>query len=328
MATYRKTATGGTRAEVYVSGLRKSKVFTTKQEAKNWAAQTEYELSQLAVGASSTHTLGDIFIRYSHEISSNKKGSRWEKVRLLAFENYPIAKVLLSDLRREHFDEWVALRLKKVKPSTVNRELNLISSCLTEARRWRLMTGNPMQDLKRPKNPPHRDRRVFDHEIAAFCIACMYREDRPVLQHQQRTAVAFLFAIETAMRAGEICALMPGDVNFKAKTASVRDSKNGFGRDVPLSKRAVELLKKLEPWEDGKPIFRLRADVLSSLAYRAISAAGINNLTFHDTRHEATTRLAGKMDVLDLARTTGHRDIKQLLVYYNKSAADIAKLLD
>lgn len=47
-------------------------------------------------------------------------------------------------------------------------------------------------------------------------------------------------------------------------------------------------------------------------------------LTFHDTRHEAITRLAKKLHVLDLARMVGHSDIRQLHTYYNETAADIA----
>lgn len=327
MATFRKVA-GGYKAEVCVQGIRKSKTWPTKTEAKNWAAQAEFELGQQAKGTSITHTLGDVFKRYSAEVSQLKKGARWEIVRLNAFCRYTLASILLIDLKREHIEDWMTMRLKTVQPSSVNRELNLISHCLTQARRWRLMQSNPMEDLKRPKNPPGRDRRITDREIEAFLIASKYAEAAPVVEQQQRVAVAFLFALETAMRAGEICSLLPEDIDLAAKTAHLRETKNGFRRDVALSNRAVELLVKLQPWGKGEAVFGLSSGTLSTLAKRAISRAAISGLTFHDTRHEATTRLASKMDVLDLARMTGHRDIKQLLTYYNKSAADIARLLD
>lgn len=327
MATFRKVA-GGYKAEVCVQGIRKSKTWPTKTEAKNWATQAEFELGQQAKGTSITHTLGDVFKRYSAEVSQLKKGARWEIVRLNAFCRYHFASILLIDLKREHIEDWMTMRLKNVQPSSVNRELNLISHCLTQARRWRLMQTNPMEDLKRPKNPPGRDRRISDREIEAFLIASNYAEASPVIEQQQRVAVAFLFALETAMRAGEICSLLPEDLDLNAKTAHLRETKNGFRRDVALSRRAVELLEKLQPWKKAQPVFGLSSGTLSTLAKRAIGRAAITGLTFHDTRHEATTRLASKMDVLDLARMTGHRDIKQLLTYYNKSAADIAKLLD
>ena len=52
--------------------------------------------------------------------------------------------------------------------------------------------------------------------------------------------------------------------------------------------------------------------------------AGLENLTFHDTRHEGLTRLARKLDVLDLARMVGHRDPRSLMIYYNATATEIA----
>ena len=48
---------------------------------------------------------------------------------------------------------------------------------------------------------------------------------------------------------------------------------------------------------------------------------------FHDTRHEAITRLCKKLDVLSLARMIGHADIRELNTYYNATAEDIANYL-
>ena len=55
--------------------------------------------------------------------------------------------------------------------------------------------------------------------------------------------------------------------------------------------------------------------------------AGVVGLTFHDARAEAITRLSKKLDILQLARMVGHKDLKMLSVYYRESAADIAKKL-
>ena len=69
------------------------------------------------------------------------------------------------------------------------------------------------------------------------------------------------------------------------------------------------------------------AGTVSTIFRKAVSDAGIDNLKFHDSRHEATTRLAQRLMVLDLARVTGHRDIRQLMTYYNKNARELADLL-
>lgn len=316
------------RAQIYVSGIRKAKSFPTKAQAKSWATEIEFMLSQQSNGVSHSHTLRDIFERYSEEISSTKKGEKWEIIRLNAYGKFSLADIRLVDLKREHLEDWIQLRLKTVKPSSVNRDLNLISHCLTQARRWRLMTHKPMDDLKRPKNPPHRDRRISPDEEATIIFTLNYEAGNPVTQQQQRVAVAFLLAIETAMRQGEITGLTAEHVNLESRVAHLPMTKNGMSRDVPLSTKAVSLLRSLEPWSEDKSLFGISSDTVSTLFRRAVLKAGIDDLTFHDSRHEAITRLARKLDVLDLARMVGHRDIKQLMTYYNRSAKDMAQQLD
>lgn len=243
------------------------------------------------------------------------------------FSRFSIADVRLVDLRRKHFEHYIVERLATVKSSSVNRELNLMSHCLTQARRWRLMSHNPMDDLKRPKDPAHRDRRISDRENETVLLALNYAEDTPVVQQQQKVAVAFLLAIESGMRAGEMCSLKTKNVDLVQQTAFLPDTKNGRPRSVALSREAVRLLQRAEPWCDDGTVLGLTSGALSTLFKRGVSKTDIHDLTFHDTRHEVITRLARKLDVLDLARMVGHRDIKHLLTYYNKSAKEIATQL-
>jgi integrase len=321
MASIRKVGVKW-RAEVYINGVRKAKRHATKREAQQWAANMEAELQLLADGVSTTHTLGDLFMRYSDEVSETKAGSRWEAIRLQAFLRYDISKIKLIDLRRSDLDKWIQGRLETVKTSTVNRELNLISHCFTEASRWGWMKHNPMENLKRPRNPPARDRLISQDEIDQILIALNYDEEWPVEQAQQRVAVAFLFAIETGMRAGEICMLDKTLVDVKKKVAHLPRTKNGYPRDVPLSDEAIRLWRRLP-----EKSFKIASGTLSTLFRKAVGKTTIENLTFHDTRHEAITRLSKKLNVLGLAKAVGHRDIKQLQTYYNESAEDLAKLL-
>lgn len=175
--------------------------------------------------------------RYANEVSEIKKGAWWEIVRLNMISAFPIAKVLLIDLRREHFERYIVERLTAVKSSSVNRELNLLSHVLTQARRWRLMSHNPMEDLQRPKDPVHRERLISQREIDAVLMALNYSEEKPVVEQRQKVAVAFLLAIESGMRAGEICSLIAEHVNLDDQTAFLPDTKNGRARFVLLSKK-------------------------------------------------------------------------------------------
>lgn len=328
MASYDTLKNGRVRVFVCVNGIRDSATLANKQKAKSWAREREYELAQQNPDKIKEEiTLGELFEKYACEISPTKKGGRSEIVRLNSFQKHDtLYGIKLIDLTREDLEEWIDLRLTQVKSSSVNRELNLISHCLTQARRWRLMCHNPFKDLKRPTNPPPRFRRIQEHEITQLRLVLGYREDIILTRKHQFVAVAFLFAIETAMRAGEICILCQALINFETNVAHLPDTKNGDSRDVPLSPRAIELLRKLPEQEYSyTPMFQLKAASLDTLFRKYRERTTIEDLHFHDTRHEAITRLAKIFDVLPLARIVGHRDIKQLMIYYNESAEELAQ---
>jgi integrase len=329
MATYKKDGNVW-RVQVYVNGERASATRTTKAQAQAWAAQKETELrQQKATGLVAGKTVKDAFDRYEVEVSKGKRGYRWEALRMSAMAESKIGDVKfgnikLSELTAAHIGRWRDDRLKVVVGSTVNRDLNLLSHVLTTARReWAWIEESPTKDVRRPKDSPARDRRIWPDEIDRLCLALGFEEGEMATAKYQRVAVAFLFAIETAMRAGEICAMMPGDVSDQV--AHLPRTKNGTSRDVPLSTRAVELLKLL-PKGDG-PLFGLDAESLSTMFRAARLRCLITDMTFHDSRHEAITRLAKKLDVLDLARMVGHKDLRMLLLYYNETAAQIAPRL-
>lgn len=329
MASFETLKSGRTRVFLSVKGKRKTATFATIHKARSWAWEKEFELSQ-PIEEGSQITLGELFTRYADEVSPTKRGERWEIVRLQNFRRFKrLCRIKLCDLEREDFEQWIDERLTEVKPSSVNRDLNLISHCLTQARRWRLMSNMPLKDLQRPRNPPPRFRRISEAEQEEICLVMRYEENIPLTMKRQYVAVAFLFAIETAMRAGEICSLTPARVDTVNAVAKLMETKNGHPRDVPLSRRAIELLNKLpEPENEHSRLFQMNPAALSTLFRKYVHRTTIKDLTFHDTRHEAITRLADKVEVLDLARIVGHRDIRQLMTYYNKSASELSRLLD
>jgi hypothetical protein len=58
---------------------------------------------------------------------------------------------------------------------------------------------------------------------------------------------------------------------------------------------------------------------------RAIRRAGIEDLRFHDLRHEATTRLFEKgLNIMEVASITGHKDLRMLRRYTHLKAEDLA----
>lgn len=324
MATYRKRG-GKWAAEVRVKGACRSKTFPTKLEAQRWAVDLEHQLGKHP-GVAVSHSLREAMQRYAKEVSPTKKGVRWEVVRLEKLQRDEIADIMLSDLRRHDIQSWIDRQT--ISAGSINRELTLIAAVLREARvQWKWLAENPLLDVKRPKQPAPRDRLISDNEMERLLRALEYDEDLPIRTMRQEMAVAFLLALETAMRQGELWALDWSRVFLKRRFVTLPDTKNGMRRDVALSLRAVELLEKLKPEKTGA-VFKCDQASAATIFRRAIEMAGIKNLTFHDSRHTAITRLARKLDVLDLARMVGHRDIRSLQIYYNASAEDIATRLD
>jgi integrase len=323
MASFRKLKTG-IRAEVCVNSVRDSRMFDTKAEAKAWAAIRETELRHSGIEPGAGLTVGHVFARYLKDVVPLKRGARWERVRLKKAMDEPLAAVPLSEFKPAHLAAWRDDRLAAVKPSSVRREMVLIGSALEVARReWGWLASNPAREVKKPPESQHRDRLITDDEQQRICWALGWEYGERAELGIQRVAVAFLFAIETAMRAGEICGLMPGDIDGRAARLPI--TKNGKARMVPLSSRAVELLGFL-PETDGK-LFGLNSGVLSTYFRRGRLAAGITDVTFHDTRHVAITRLSKVFNPLELARVVGHSNVNQLMTYYNESAQDLAKKL-
>ncbi len=319
MASITKSKTGW-RAQIARRGIRTSKHFPTQKEAKDWATRTEYEiLNGDKIAAKSL--LGGLFDRYAREVSTTKRGERWEVIRLKNLGKDRIAKIKLEDLAAKDFADWRDRRLKEVAPASVIREMQLMSSVLNVARReWGMINSNPLSDVRKPPKPAPRDRLPTKDEIERM----HYCAGDDLSKATARAYHAFRFAVATAMRAGEICNLTWDCVDLDRRVAHLKQTKNGRPRDVPLSSQAVSLLEALPK---NERVFGLEPRQLDALFRKTRDRAGVVGLTFHDSRHAAITALAKKLEVLELARMVGHTDLKMLMVYYNESAESLAKRL-
>ena len=323
MATYRKRGNGW-RAEVRKHGHYFSSSFSTKAQARDWATQKEAEIVEGKIEEALPHLLvREAFKRYATEVSPGKGGARWEIIRLKSLCREPLARVYLSDLKTQHMATFRDKRLRSVSPGTVNRDLSLMSAVFTRARKeWGWLKENPIRDLELPKSPRPRERLISQEEIRRVIIALGYRDDRPVQTKTELVGLFFLLALETGMRLGELCRMTHTSMHLDKRYVQLIHTKNGDRRQVPLSTRAIELCSQFRTTN-----CRVSAAVAGALFRKALKQAEVTNLHFHDTRHEAVTRLARKLDVLALARMIGHRDLKSLMIYYNESATELAEML-
>lgn len=220
--------------------------------------------------------------------------------------------------------------MQTVKESTVIKELGILSVVYSKAiKEWGWCSFNPISHVEKPKKPKHRNRLISGDEIESILSILDYKEGEPPKTKKQELAYAFLLAIETAMRQGELLSLTYDSVYLNKSFVHLDKTKNGDTRDVPLSSRAIFLFEQIiKNSNENNKLFTLNSASADALFRRYRDRIGLKDLHFHDTRHEATTRLAKKLHVLELAKTTGHRNINELMTYYNETAESIASKLD
>ena len=328
MASYRKRGKTWT-AEIWRKGVRQARTFRTKLEAQHWASGIETEIESGRYNRVPDKPFADLLDRYGREVTVTKRGKRPELHRLAAISRDPLGSVRLPELGPPDFAGWRDRRLKVVSAAAVLRDWTILShACRIARREWHWLDSDPMEGVRRPKQNKPRERIATDAEVERILIALGYDDETPPVLVMQRVGAAWLFAIETGMRQGEIAGLLETDVDLHRSVAHLRQTKNGQERAVPLSPRARDILRHVRAVTKPDPRwFGMNVSQVTPLFIKARKAAMIDNLTFHDSRRMATTRLSKKMDVLDLARMIGHRDIRQLMTYYRMDAEAVAKLL-
>lgn len=344
MATIEKRG-GAWRAKIRLRGSVLNATFDSKEEARTWVASEEAKIlkgAKAAKGQSEAvfQLVADLMDRYAEEVSPKKRGERWEVIRLAKMRREKAFQVPVRDFGPDQMADWRDARLKEVSPASVNREMNLISGVFTVAiKKWRVgLPANPVHLTERPKNPKARKRRVSEAEMLAIRAKLGWNGTTRPNSPSEWTAWAHEMAIETTMRSGEVLEMTRRRVDLPRKVAHLLDgeekdvpgqTKTGQGRVIPLSRRARELFQMAGDGDPDAPIAEVTKASRDVLFRRAKKAAGIVNMRFHDSRREATTRIAPKVgNSMDLAKITGHRDHRQLMEYYEPDATELAEKLD
>lgn len=334
-----KTKNGVTyRAELCVLAQRVNATFDTLREAERWSIITEDKIRAglwpVTKEEEEQKTLAEVLRDYrdGHATTIKDRGIR-ERIDAIITRWPTCEKINMSKVTLKHYDEYIKSRKNNVCGTTINRELSIISSAVNRAISEGLNTGNLIEKIIRPKNNRARDRRLEAGEMVRLLKELTPRKRNGNGQlgggvDNKYVRWVVRFAIETAMRRGEILGLQWEDIklNGKRSKAILHDTKNGDRREVPLSTRArrcLQVVKKLSGDEESS-VFTTSPNALKKCFERACERAGINDLHFHDLRHEATTRLAELFQINELAKITGHKDLKMLLRYYHPRAEDLA----
>jgi len=297
-----------------------SKTFETEDDAKKWSRLIESEMDRgvfCSQAEAEKTTLDEALERYLREITPAKKGAKQEKSRINILRQSMLAPRYLASIRGTDVAKYRDERLEIRSPITVNNELIVLSHLFTVARKEWGLEGlrNPVSDIRKPKQPAGRDRRLQAGEEERLMVAAS-PQIRPLI----------VMALETAMRQGELLSIQWKDVNLKQRTTFLRDTKNGENRSVPLSTTAIATLKKI-PRDISTPLVFQVLGVSRKFSL-ACKAAEIEDLRFHDLRHEATSRLFEKgLNPMEVASITGPKTLQMLKRYTHLRAEDLASKL-
>jgi integrase len=309
--------------------------FLNKTDAQRWGRHIETELDRTLipndVRALAKITLADLLIRYRDTVTINRPGLLPETKRIEAFlrQNwctYPLAKI-----NAREFSKYRDERLKCVGPGTVIRELGLLRSVFETARReWGYSSlENPIASLRKPKAPDGRERRLEPGELAGLSAACATVRNTLLLH-------GIHMAIETGMRRGELLAIQWKHVNFDTGVLHIPITKTGKSRSIPLTDRAREILTERKSLADtdaryafsiSANAFRLAWERCKRRAERA-GCIGVQELRFHDLRHEAVSRFFELgLNTAEVASISGHRDLRMLFRYTHLKPENIVAKL-
>ena len=315
------------RAKVRRKGMRPvSKTFDRRSDAEAWARQLEarVDLGDFIDGAAARGTtVRDGLERYAREVTPEKKGAKQEMVRIRWWLEQPIVDLPMSSVRASDITAVRdALVAEGKAPTTVSNKINIISALYRHAAAEWDMEGlrNPVQGIKRPRANRRRKRRPTDNELARIYAAT-----------DLETAYFVALAVETAARRGELAKLKRTEIDLPGRVMLLWDTKNGEDRHVPLSRVAAGIL---EDMLEQIPAERLRvfswsADTYSHKFHDACVAAGIEDLTLHDMRHEGVSRLFEKgLSAMEVVSITGHKTMVEAKNYTHLQARNLADRLD
>ncbi|MFK7792880.1 MAG: site-specific integrase [Devosiaceae bacterium] len=314
--------------------LRENKTFERRSTANAWIASREDHLAEPGVletrlvsdlSDKRLPTLSDAIDRYIQE--SNKKIGRTKTQVLKSIKDFDIADKPCASITSTDIVTFAREKLDTgVQPQTVSNYLSHLGAVFAIARpAWSYpLDRQAMQDawivadrLGLTTKSKERDRRPTLDEL-----------DR-LMQHFQDRSIArpscvpmhrvIAFAIFSTRRQEEISRITWKDLDKKGSRICVRDMKNPgqkAGNDVwcDLQDEALAIIQAMPKAADQ--IFPYNTDAISASFTRACKLLGINDLRFHDLRHDGVSRLFELgLNIPRVASNSGHRSWTSLKRY-------------
>lgn len=329
MATIRKLR-GRWQAQVRRRGMKaRCKSFDSKLEAEKWARDLEAQVDRFGAAPDTrileSTTLSELLERYKIEVSPTKRGSVQEIQRIDVLRRHDIAYRTMVGLSPQDISSFRDERLRTVAPSTTVRELAILSHVIEVAiRDWGLpLSRNVVKLVRRPVIRNERKRRLEGDEEQRLLDGC----DTGKIAFMK---TLLILAIETGMRRSEILGLKWSDISHNRRVITLVITKNGSGREVPMSQRAFDAITDWKTRADSNQprVFPMAPGSLEQAWYRLLARAKVTGLRFHDLRHEGVSRLFERgLNMIEVSSISGHKELRMLKRYTHLSADDLVPRL-
>ena len=339
---------------VSVDGIRRSKIFEKKTDGQIWARKIERELKTHGF-LQADMSLAQLLEEYCEKILQQKGPCLGDVKRLRALQKDTIiGDVPISDLTKGMLKEWIRSRVGKVsshthrpiKSSSVARSFTVIRAALARAVEWGYIVKSPADGVLVKIVEDHRERIATEDEIERLKAAALWNENEVPELKSQLVVAAFVFACFTGMRVGEIVQMERSWINECTIMIPREVTKTYHGRRIAVPVRAMKILQLLLK-KNRKRVFGLENQAHDAIFRKIRAMAGLGpvydthghllkeGLNFHDSRATFCTWAASpgpdgapRLDVLSLARQTGHRNLRSLMHYYRKSPEEMLNRLN
>jgi len=282
------------RIELMFNGQRISATRDTEKECEQWAALKLLELktgqAEEQKGIKPAYPFKDLCEKYFVERGSKLKSKDVIRVNLNNIDRVlgDLATKSIYDFKPADIVRWRNKRLLEVKSSTALREFAVYAAIFTYAQKELfLIEDNVWSKVTKPLKGKPRNQRITENHTEQLLKGFKWDKNTKPTRVMNYVAWAMLFALETAMRKGEILEITRS--NIKGDFVHLPMTKNGDARNVPLSKEAKRLLSLIS--EDQEIIVPVNEKSFRRTWYRVREKVGFSEINFHDTRHEAITRM-------------------------------------
>jgi integrase len=342
----RKQANGSTRYTAVVRIRRgttvlhqESRTFTHRAAALSWAKHREVALEEPAALTRQRHgtpTLAELIRWYIETFETVSRWQRSKQTHLEFLERHSLGKIEALTLTSADLIRHVqSRRAKGAGPATVLNDLIWIGVVLRAAKSVKELPVVPeivqqarsaCRELRLVAKPKKRTRRPTADELKRLREHFKSRDRRATIP----MLAVMEFAITSARRESEICRLEWRDNDEAARTGLVRDAKHPTGKDgnhrrFKYTPEAWALVSA-QP-ETSDRIFPYDAKSVGAAFTRACHLLGIQDLRFHDLRHEAISRLFERgYQIHEVAQFTLHESWNELKRYTNLKPENLREI--